>query len=175
MQTLTRVRVWLVVFVIGLVVSGVTAFPLESETRLLAKLVHADWSPAPEHLPALVGWVDRVHHGVAQTNQDYPFLAYGTDWLAFAHLVIAVAFWGPLRDPVRNIWVVHFGMISCAAIVPLALIAGPIRGIPWGWQLVDISFGVFGVIPLIFAERAIRRLATEAPPPTPAAVATSSI
>jgi len=38
MPTLTRVRVWLVVFVVGLVVSGLTAFPLESETRLLARL-----------------------------------------------------------------------------------------------------------------------------------------
>src|SRR4051812_41374297 len=96
---------------------------------------------------------------------------YGTDWLAFAHLVIAVAFWGPLRDPVRNIWVVHFGMIACVAVVPLALIAGPIRGIPWWWQLIDISFGAVGIIPLLFAERGIRRLARQtaqsetAPPP----------
>lgn len=169
MRTLTRVRVWLVVFVVGLVVSGVTAFPLESETRLLVRLVHADWSPAPEHLPGLVAWVDRAHEGIVATNRDYPFMAYGTDWLAFAHLVIAVAFWGPLRDPVRNIWVVHFGMIACVAVVPLALIAGPIRGIPWGWQIVDMSFGVFGLVPLFFAERGIRRLAAEGarPPTTP--------
>ena len=29
-------------------------------------------------------------------------IAYGTDWLAFAHITIAVAFLGPLKDPVRN-------------------------------------------------------------------------
>jgi hypothetical protein len=58
---------------------------------------------------------------------------------------------------------VDFGMIACVAVVPLALIAGPVRGIPWWWQLVDMSFGVFGVIPLILAKRNIRRLATEAP------------
>ena len=91
-----------------------------------------------------------------------PFIAYGTDWLAFAHLVIALAFWGPLRDPVRNVWVVQFGMIACIAVIPLALIAGPIRGIPWGWQLVDISFGVVGVVPLLFAYAGIRRLARPA-------------
>ncbi|WP_432981835.1 hypothetical protein [Dactylosporangium sp. CA-233914] len=162
MGTLTRVRVWLVLFVFGLVVSGVTAFPLEAESALLVRLLHAGWSPAPEHLPVLVEWIDRVHHGIAATNRDYPFMAYGTDWLAFAHLVIAVAFWGPIRDPLRNIWVVHFGMIACVAIVPLALIAGSVRGIPWWWQLIDMSFGVFGIIPLLFAERAIRRLATQA-------------
>jgi len=85
-------------------------------------------------------------------------MAYGTDWLAFAHLVIAVAFWGPLKDPVRNIWVIEFGMIACVLVIPLALIAGPIRGIPFFWQLVDCSFGVFGIIPLWLCRRDILRL-----------------
>lgn len=162
-----RVRFWLVVFVIGLIVSGVTAFPLESETRLLLGLLRADWSPAPEHLPVLVDWIDRVHHGIAATNRDYPFIAYGTDWLAFAHLVIAVAFWGPLRDPVRNVWVVQFGLIACVAVVPLALIAGAVRGIPWWWQLIDMSFGAVGVVPLLIAYRYIRQLTGSSPAPVP--------
>jgi hypothetical protein len=34
-----------------------------------------------------------VQEAIARTNREYPFLAYGTDWLAFARLVIAVAFW----------------------------------------------------------------------------------
>jgi hypothetical protein len=152
--TLTRIRFWLVVFVIGLVLSGVTAFPLQSEASLLARVLHA--SPAPDVAPWLVEWIDRVHTGLDVTYRDYPFIAYGTDWLAFAHLVIAIAFWGPLRDPVRNVWVVQFGMIACVAVVPLALIAGPIRGLPWWWLLIDISFGVFGVIPLLIAYRYIR-------------------
>jgi hypothetical protein len=33
----------------------------------------------------------------------HPWLAYGTDWLAFAHIVIAVFFIGPFVDPVQNI------------------------------------------------------------------------
>jgi hypothetical protein len=160
MATLTRVRFWLVVFVIGLVLSGVTAFPLVFEVQLLSRLLHA--SPAVPHLPGLVAWVDRVREGLTVTGRDYPFIAYGTDWLAFAHLTIAVAFWGPIRDPVRNIWVVQFGMIACAGIVPLALIAGAVRGIPGWWQAIDISFGVVGIVPLLFAYRAIRRLSAEA-------------
>ena len=75
-------------------------------------------------------------------------MAYGTDWLAFAHLVIAVAFIGPLLDPVRNRWVITFGMIACVMVLPLALICGPIRGIPLYWQLIECSLGVFGIIPL---------------------------
>ena len=158
MRPLTWIRVWLIVFVAGLVVSGLTAFPLEAETRLLADLLRASWSPAPDHLPALVAWVDRVHRGIAQTNREFPFLAYGTDWLAFAHLVIAVAFWGPIRDPVRNVWVVQFGMVACVGVIPLALIAGSLRGIPWLWQVIDMSFGLLGLVPLSLAYARIRGL-----------------
>ena len=151
-QLVTRVRVWLILFVVGLVLSGVTAFPLEAETRLAASIVG---STGPDFL---VAWVDRVRDGIAATNRAYPFMAYGTDWLGFAHLVIAVAFLGAIKDPVRNVWVVQFGMIACVAVIPLALIAGPIRGIPWGWRLVDMSFGVVGIVPLLFAYAGIRRL-----------------
>jgi len=70
-----------------------------------------------------------------------------------------LAFIGPLRDPVRNIWVVQWGMLCCLAVIPLALIAGPIRGIPFWWQLVDISFGVFGIVPLWIVHRGIKKLA----------------
>jgi hypothetical protein len=147
------IRAWLAVFVVGLVLSGVTAFPLVTETRLLAELLHA--VPAPD---ALVTWIDRVLEGLSVTAGRYPFIAYGTDWLAFAHLMIAAAFWGPWRDPVRNIWVIEWGMVCCVAIIPLALVAGPVRELPFWWTLIDISFGIFGIIPLIIVRRLIQRL-----------------
>jgi hypothetical protein len=99
-----------------------------------------------------------VRDALIDTNSKYPFLAYGTDWLAFAHFVIAIAFIGPLRDPVKNIWVIEFGMIACVLVVCFALIMGPIRGIPPGWSLIDCSFGVIGIIPLWICRRAIARL-----------------
>ena len=49
-------------------------------------------------------------------------------------------------------------MIACAGIVPLALICGPIRGIPFWWSVIDMSFGVFGVIPLYVVRKRIKRL-----------------
>ncbi len=153
-ERVRRIRVWLAVLVVGLVVSGVTAFPLVTETGYLLRLVR----PASGYVPGAVAWVARVHAGLADTGRRYPFIAYGTDWLAFAHLAIAVAFWGPLRDPVRNVWVVQFGMLACAGIVPLALVCGPIRGIPPAWTAVDLSFAVFGLVPLALAYRHIRAL-----------------
>lgn len=151
-----RVRIWLSLFVAGLVASGLTAFPLEAETGLLAQWLGR--SGLPGRWPALIAWVERVHQGVSETYSAYPFMAYGTDWLAFAHLVIAIAFWGALRDPVRNVWVVEFGMIACAAVIPFALVCGPLRGIPLFWRCIDSSFGVLGFVPLWCARRAIRRL-----------------
>ncbi|PYC82206.1 hypothetical protein C7C46_10745 [Streptomyces tateyamensis] len=156
-RELRQVRRLLWIFVVCLALSGLTAFPLQTETRLLVELVHR--VPAPG---TLVDWLERVHAGLVETDARYPFLAYGTDWLAFAHLVIAGAFWGPLRDPVRNVFVVRWALGACAAIVPLALICGPLRGIPVYWRFVDMSFGVVGAVPLLLVLRGIRRLETAA-------------
>lgn len=154
-QVRTRIRLLLAVFVTGLVVSGLTAFPLGTELRVLSSILGIDPALPPSNYEGLHHWIAVVAEGVRETYAKYPFIAYGTDWLAFAHLVIAIAFIGPYRDPVRNVWVVTFGIIACIGIIPLALIAGVIRGIPFFWTLIDCSFGVFGIIPLILVRKDI--------------------
>jgi hypothetical protein len=156
-RTLRRIRICLVIFMLGLVLSGLTAFPLETELKIFASILPDVNRPHPS---GFTQWILTVRHAVVATNHAYPFLAYGTDWLAFAHLTIAVAFLGPLRDPVKNVWVVDFGLIACAGVIPLALIAGEIRGIPLGWRLIDCSFGVFGAVPLLIARYMIRHITT---------------
>lgn len=146
-----RIRGWLSVFLLGLVLSGVTAIPLAWELEILARLIGTGAS-------GLAHWIGRVQRGLHDTDARYPFLAYGTDWLAFGHLMIAVAFVGPLRDPVRNRWVLTFGMIACVCVVPWALVFGPVRGIPFFWRLIDCSFGIIGIIPLWLCRRDIDEL-----------------
>jgi len=153
-----RVRVLLLFFITGLVISGITAIPLVWELDVLNRLANSSWSPLPTLWPDLVAWLAWVHTGLQDTYHRYPFIAYGTDWLAFGHIVIAIAFWGPLKDPVRNLWVVEFGMIACVLVVPMALIFGPIRGIPLLWRLIDTSFGVFGIIPLWICRNTILQI-----------------
>ncbi|WP_086824913.1 hypothetical protein [Streptomyces sp. NRRL B-24572] len=155
---LTHIRVWLIVFVVCLALSGATAFPLVTELRLLDASLDGWASPVADLFPGLAEWIDRVEGGVRAADEQAPYLLYGTDWLAFAHLVIAVAFYGPYRDPVRNIWVVEFGMIACVGIIPLALICGPIRDIPFWWSVIDMSFGVIGILPLLHVRGLIKRL-----------------
>jgi hypothetical protein len=155
-QLLRSIRLWLAVFIAGLLFSGITAFPLVHETALLTRIdaaIHLG-----DSLPALNNWILRVYGALVDTSTRYPFLAYGTDWLAFGHLVIATAFIGAWKDPLRNRWLITWGLIACAAVIPLAFICGPMRGIPVCWSLIDCSFGVLGCIPLLIIRRKIQQL-----------------
>lgn len=154
-----RFRIALVLFLVGLILSGVTAFPLLAELRLLAKWLGVDTVTDPESLSGLKYWIAHVHVGLERTYEAYPFVGYGTDWLAFAHLAIAVFFIGPLREPTRHDWILVSGIIACAGVIPLALICGPLRGIPFYWRLIDCSFGVIGVLPLLYCLRLSRSMA----------------
>lgn len=119
-----RIRLALSVFIVGLVVSGLTAFPLLREMDALAAArgiadLHANGA---QPLNGTDYWILTVRDGLRATYAAFPWVAYGTDWLAFAHLALAIFFIGPWRDPVRNIWVLQAGLAACALVVPLALI-----------------------------------------------------
>ena len=146
-----KIRIMIVFFIIALILSGVTAFPVETELKWLTS--HTGGFP-----PALSAWLHECYIAIADTNDKYPMLAYGYDWLAFAHIIIATAFIGPLRDPVRNKWIIDWAIFACIAVIPLAFIAGPIRHIPLFHILVDCSFGILGLIPLIICRKWINQL-----------------
>ncbi|HEV2576871.1 MAG TPA: hypothetical protein VGU25_06645 [Acidobacteriaceae bacterium] len=153
---LRSIRIWLAVVILGLFLSGITAFPLQHELDVVVRI--ATHFQLADHAPPLNAWFLRVDHALADTNARYPFLAYGTDWLAFAHIVIAIVFVGPYLDPVRNKWIVTWGLINSVGVFFLALIAGPIRGIPPYWRLIDCSFGVVCGAILLKVHSDIRRL-----------------
>ncbi|WP_315813970.1 hypothetical protein [Paraflavitalea speifideaquila] len=160
-KRLRRIRAMILFFVIMLVLSGITAFPVYTQLK---------WAMDHEVLSrdSLIGaFLYQVWLGVKAANDQYPFLFYGFDWLAFAHIVIGMAFIGPYRDPVRNIWVIEWAMLACVVVFPLALIAGPIRGIPWFHILIDCCFGVFGLIPLWITRKWIKQLAAQTQPANP--------
>jgi hypothetical protein len=145
-----RIQVYVWIVVGGLFFSGITAFPIETELKWLAEvsgergLFHA--------------WFRLVYNAVHQANLHYPYLSYGTDWLAFAHLMLAVLFCGALNDPLRNKWVIEFGIIASVCIFPLAFIAGAIRQVPLFWRLIDCSFGVVTLMMLLPCYRMIGKL-----------------
>jgi hypothetical protein len=132
--------------------SGITAMPVYTEMNWL---MEKHWFTQD----SLIGsWLYKVWHGVLYMNSEYPFMFYGYDWLAFAHIVIGLAFIGPYKDPVKNKWVIDWAILCCYCVLPLAFIAGPIRGIPWFHILIDCSFGIIGLIPLYIVKRWIKQL-----------------
>ncbi|SRR5258706_11914297 len=152
-ELIRQIKFLIVFFIVGLVLSGLTAFPIKMQLEIAHSLI------GRMHLNnEFTCWIEKVHDGVAETDKRYPFIAYGTDWLAFAHLMIALVFIGPLRDPMRNSWVIQFGIMACVAVFPLAFIAGEVRGIPFFWRLIDCSFGLFGGIVLWICHRKIVQL-----------------
>src|SRR5688572_10812049 len=148
-------------FIIGLVISGATAIPLQTEIRWLVEWTGAEARAQSATSPVWAVWLLKVHSSLQDVAVRWPFLFYGTDWLAFGHFVIAIAFIGALRDPVQNIWLFTFGMIACVLVIPYALVFGAVRGIPIWWRLIDCSFGVFGFIPLWFCWNWTRELASQ--------------
>lgn len=129
-RRLTNIRILIAFFMLMLVLSGITAFAPETELKWLLQFGNSMPS-------ALYRWIQEVYNAISETNSKYPFLMYGYDWLAFAHLVIALIFIGPYKNPQKNIWVIDWAIIACVCVLPLALIAGPIRGIPLFWQFID--------------------------------------
>ena len=134
------IKRWLALFMVMLALSGITAIPAEWELSMAVKFF--------DQSSRAGSWLNEILFALHKTGKTFPYLFYGYDWLGFAHIIIAIAFIGPYKDPVRNKWVLEFGTIACILIIPFALLAGHFRGIPFWWRLIDCSFGIFGLIPL---------------------------
>lgn len=156
--TILRYRFSLGIFIVGLILSGLTAFPLLTELRLLASLLGIAHPADYQSLTGLQHWIGFVLNALEITSVRFPFLAYGTDWLAFGHLCLAVFFIRPFFKPLESDWVLRCGLVCCIGVIPLALIAGQIRGIPIYWRLIDCSFGVLGAVPLLYCLRLSRQM-----------------
>lgn len=153
---LRKIRWAISLVIFGLLVSGVTAFPLLHELNWISSLLVNGGDLTPASYQGFTHWVLTVRQGLEVTYSAYPFIAYGTDWLAFAHIMIALYFILPWMDPARYIGVIHIGIISSIMIIPLAMICGELRGIPVFWRLIDCSFGVLCLPPLYYVVRKVR-------------------
>lgn len=143
-----QIKLLLAGYTIALIISGGTAMIIPEGIAWIDSIIPMSWT-------TIYRWIHLVY---LQIQASPKFLLYGYDWLAFAHYVIALSFYGVWRDPVRNKWVIEWAMFASLLIFPLAFIMGYVRGIPFWWQLIDCSFGVISLLPLIMIHRRIKVL-----------------
>lgn len=145
----------MILFIFGLVASGATAFPLLREIRILHRLFPQTIDGTATAFPF---WIATVKSGLEETYAHYPWIAYGTDWLAFGHFAIALFFIAAVARPAQSRLILNAGIVACISVIPIALICGQVRGIPFGWRLIDCSFGIVGIVPLIYCLRLLRHI-----------------
>jgi hypothetical protein len=153
MKSLRRARWMLGIVALGLLVSGVTIWPAVWELKTAVRIVWGDQTPTGE----LHRFVLQTIGALESVRANQPFLLYAGDWLAFAHIALAVLFAGAMRDPVRNVWIVQCGLLMCLGVPILAGACVPLRGLPWMWFFVDFAFAPAAALPLWIALRDIRR------------------
>ncbi len=151
LQLRQKIKAAIIITIIGLLLNGISAVPLGRELNVLLS--------DPSALPSFLrDWWIYVRKGVSETSKEYPFMRYGFDWLAFAHLLIAILFYGPWKDPIKNQWVVQWGMIASALSVIMAFAWERIRAIPLWWSLIDASIAIIAFIILWLCNRWIQQL-----------------
>lgn len=151
---LSQIRVVLGLFMFGLFAVGLSVLPIISLANCAEQFCASHDCP-----PSLQLWLNQVVQALSYNSAHYPFMLYTLDWLAFAHMLIAIVFIGAWRDPVRNIWVIEFGMIACVLTLPAIVWFGVRNQIPSFWGLIDACFGLIALIPLNIARQKARQLA----------------
>lgn len=142
------IRVHLILFISLLAISGLTAFPIETEINYMMRHINS--------FPIFFqDWIKSLYNDIQSTPA---VMFYGTDWLAFAHIIISLFFIPVYLNPKKYKINLKIGIAACFLIFPLAFICGPIRSIPFFHQIIDCSFGVFGSAYLYFILRKINNL-----------------
>ncbi|MCX6908540.1 MAG: hypothetical protein NTY01_10915 [Verrucomicrobia bacterium] len=81
---LRKLRWLLGLFTTALIFSGLTAFPLKSEMEHVVAIRGLEHVAPAEAANGFDRWILTVRGRVRESYTRYPWLACGTDWLAFA-------------------------------------------------------------------------------------------
>ncbi len=152
-----RARVCLLCIFAGLLVSLLIIVFVKPQTAFF----YAHFGPdtwVEEKLPFMASWFTMLYESIHVTYNTYPVIAYCMDWLAFAHIPLLIFFAGAVIDPIKNVWIIKAGIMTCVVMVPFAFISGFVRGIPFYWLMLDSSFAFMGLIPLGLAYRYIKTI-----------------
>ncbi len=127
----------IILFIALLWLSGLTAIPAQTELEFIKPLI-AFFPQAMQDV------YNHILEALTITNQKYPQLAYGYDWLAFGHIVIGMAFIYLYKKPKEYYFLTEWGKWACILVIPYASFFALVRSLPIWWIPIDCSFGVFG-------------------------------
>jgi len=147
-KTLRKIRIYLVIFFLGILFGMHTVVFVQPETAFFVK----HFGPGTfvdEKIPFVAAWIENLYISIHETSANYPAIAYCMDWLSYACIVFAIFMIGAIKDPVKNIWIIQTYMLACLMAAALPFIAGPFREIPIFWRFLDGSFGVIGFLVLL--------------------------
>ncbi len=153
-KSTNRAKLMLGIVAGGLFISGITVWPavpgLQFGQQILGRFGFED--------SQLYSFSAQILASLQAVASDHPQILYGYDWLAFAHIVLAILFAGAIRDPVRNKWIIECGLIMCLLVPVLAATCIPLRQIPWFWFWIDFAFAPAAAVPLAIALCDVRRV-----------------
>lgn len=162
------VRVLTALFIVGLILSGLTAIPIQTQLDLAARLGGLENVTDPAQTSnAFSHWLVQVRTQITHLNRTAPYILYGNDWLAFGHVGIALVFFWALRRPLKYKFLYDYGLLLCLMVIPWAAVCGALRGIPWWWRCIDSSFGLLGAVPLLVCKRLLSRIEMDCAKSTP--------
>src|SRR5688572_20796286 len=110
------IRLHLSSFILLLLLSGISAFPLKTEIEYIHRQTNESGAP-------FALWIEKVYQTINNTPE---IMFYGTDWLAFAHIIISLFFIPVFLNPQQHKINLQIGMIACVLVLPLAFICGPV-------------------------------------------------
>jgi hypothetical protein len=77
---LRRIRLMTSLFILGVVISGLTAIPLVTELNFLVSWLGFDGQTSGTASTELARWLLRIRDGLVETQAAHPQLFYGTGW-----------------------------------------------------------------------------------------------
>lgn len=152
-QLLGRTRIWLLVFISGVFLSGYAFIPLEKILLLVQGWVHA-YAPMG-HIKKLY---DSFYDASLITNDNLPFLAYRRFWMAFARIAVAICSIAVFVNPMRNRTVLDVSAVLAMAVLPLSLLHGIVYHVPLFWITTDCLMAFGSLLPLALCRRYINQL-----------------
>ncbi|MFI5134703.1 MAG: hypothetical protein ACHQD9_02500 [Chitinophagales bacterium] len=150
-QLRRKINTALIITIVGLLLNGISIIPLRTEISILL----ATNDSLPKFLQE---WLNYVSQGLQETGNQYNFMRYGFDWLGFTHLLIAILFFGALKDPVKNEWVVKWGMIVSLLSIAMALGWEQLRSVPFWWSIIDAMIALLAFVVLWLCNKWIQQL-----------------